>query len=222
MPTIRIKNLLEALEETDYQLIRFFFYLDQVMTSITLVKGSLLELGFIPSFLTIEPDLKTGFNHPTSLQLTYCILASLPGDDRSQISGEEGFFFLTSIIFSLEGSEEDTWQDFRSELLIEGQKAGLKLLNHTNQSQEIIMDLLAFSPLDLADSLEKFKIIAQAIATSYAKKIHWEPLEANLIIRRKKCFEEITYNDLYHEASYDIIYLKSIKENCYQQLKDLW
>jgi hypothetical protein len=214
----KFNQLINYLNENAYSLVRFFFYLDNTINSVTFSTNNLIQQKFIPYEKEILFDLSTGFSHPTSLQLTYCLFASLNEDIRQNLSHQEEFF-LAKIYFSLD--ENSSWQDFRSEILLEGEKAGLELLNHTSQGSKLIMELSATSQISLADSLEKFKIIAEALAQSYAREINWEPSEYNLIIKKQKNLDKFNRKSFYKAQDCDIFYQESINCNSYQLVKKL-
>lgn len=200
-----------------------------------------LDLKKILDILTLDekkvllPDLKTGFSDPCSVQQTYCILCSIlsenftPQDDRSHLYKfySEGKLYL-ALSFNLAtddeaNSELDIFHDLRSEILLEGFKAGVEVNSHyTNEKNLCTIELTADNVLAFADSLQKIKFIVNNIAASYGKLASFG--EAVLTTEDKNLKKKVMRMDEDFEIKNNLlkITLKTLDMNPYSFMKNLF
>jgi glutamine synthetase len=189
-----IETLQKVLNADSSPVVRFLFSepsgkLNCITVPSSKIKTLDLKIQIILKILTLEknfillPDHTTAFSDPCSVQQNYCVMCSIlnsgdltPHDDRSFLTRDVREFDAV-FSFSLtdeNNSDTDESCDFRTEILIEGQKSGVDVNSHYITEKKLChISFSATNLLDLADNIQKMKMITSGISASYGKEIEF-------------------------------------------------
>jgi glutamine synthetase len=190
-----IETLQKVLNADSSPVVRFLFSepsgkLNCITVTSCKIKALDLKIQKILKILTLEkklillPDHTTAFSDPCSVQQNYCVMCSIvnsedftPYDDRSYLTrNDKEFDAVFSFSLYDEGNKGDIDEtcDFRTEILIEGQKSGVDVNSHYITEKKLChISFSATNPLDLADNIQKMKMITDGISASYGKEIEF-------------------------------------------------
>jgi glutamine synthetase len=189
-----IETLQKILNADSSPVVRFLFSepsgrLNCITVSSSKIKTLDLKFQQIFKILSLEkkllllPDHTTAFSDPCSVQQNYCIMCSIvnfedcsPYDSRSYLTRDEREFDAV-FSFSLcdkNDSETDELYDLRTEVLIESQKSGVDVNSHYITEKKLCnITFSTTNTLDLADNIQKMKMITSGISASYGKEIEF-------------------------------------------------
>lgn len=218
--------IVDDLKQSSSQIIRFIFTVcSGKMMSLTMSAkkvivsppDKLLSL-LVTSDCILYPDISTAFNDPCSVQENYCLLCSMvkkdfsSSDDRMHLMSKNIKMHSTNFMTftpSNDGvADVDQLHDFRSEIVLEGMKAGLDINSHyTTDNISCTISFESSSSLALADSIQKMKFLITSIAGSYGKSVSFSGSQNSLISR---------------STDGQCIIINTLEENPYSVIKKLF
>lgn len=157
----------------------------------------------------LYPDSSTGFYDAFSVQQVYCVLCSIVDQNLSHID-DRAFLCQNNLIMQIEckiilelnnDSELfiDSYSDIRTEILLEGIKAGVDINSHyTTNHKNFILSFSANSILCFADCFQKLKIIIVNIFASYGKNFITELYSSKLVLLIKD--DKIQFRELLFDS----------------------